>query len=165
MPSQVYSSLSILILNSQCKEGARDGIDIWYMGIMTIGIHIPSYIFQIFKTPHDPKSKNLQKAWQNFPRNPPTPSDHSVFGKIFRELTLKAKIRLNMIPFHVRANINLLSQGIFSQIGCQWISVIQERALAREGRLTTGCPCIPDQDSSKSLHFRQYCFRFVDYIR
>ena len=25
--------LSLLILNSQCEEGARDGIDIWYMGI------------------------------------------------------------------------------------------------------------------------------------
>ena len=23
----------LLILNSQCEEGARDGIDIWYMGI------------------------------------------------------------------------------------------------------------------------------------
>ena len=29
-------SLSILILNSQCEEGARDGIDIWYMWIITI---------------------------------------------------------------------------------------------------------------------------------
>ena len=27
-------SLSILILNSQCEEGARDGIDIWYIGII-----------------------------------------------------------------------------------------------------------------------------------
>ena len=27
-------SLSILILNSQCEEGARDGIDIWYVGII-----------------------------------------------------------------------------------------------------------------------------------
>ena len=29
-------SLSILILNSQCEEGARDGIDIWYMGIIIV---------------------------------------------------------------------------------------------------------------------------------
>ena len=27
-------SLRILILNSQCEEGARDGIDIWYIGII-----------------------------------------------------------------------------------------------------------------------------------
>ena len=27
-------SLNILILNSQCEEGARDGIVIWYMGII-----------------------------------------------------------------------------------------------------------------------------------
>ena len=27
-------SLIILILNSQCEEGARDGIDIWYTGII-----------------------------------------------------------------------------------------------------------------------------------
>ena len=27
-------SLTILMLNSQCEEGARDGIDIWYMGII-----------------------------------------------------------------------------------------------------------------------------------
>ena len=26
-------TLSMLILNSQCEEGARDGIDIWYKGI------------------------------------------------------------------------------------------------------------------------------------
>ena len=31
-------SLSILILNSQCKEGARDGIDIWYMVITLLFI-------------------------------------------------------------------------------------------------------------------------------
>ena len=29
-------SLSLLILNSQCEEGARDGIDIWCMGIISI---------------------------------------------------------------------------------------------------------------------------------
>ena len=27
-------SLSIFILNPLCEEGARDGIDIWYMGIL-----------------------------------------------------------------------------------------------------------------------------------
>ena len=27
-------SMSILIQNSQCEGGARDGIDIWYMGII-----------------------------------------------------------------------------------------------------------------------------------
>ena len=27
-------SLGILILNSQCEDGAREGIDIWYMGII-----------------------------------------------------------------------------------------------------------------------------------
>ena len=27
-------SLSVPILNSQCEEGARDGIDIWYVGII-----------------------------------------------------------------------------------------------------------------------------------
>ena len=29
----ITQSLNKLILNSQCEEGARDGIDIWYMGI------------------------------------------------------------------------------------------------------------------------------------
>ena len=29
-------SLSILILNSQCEEGDRDDIDIWYMGIIIL---------------------------------------------------------------------------------------------------------------------------------
>ena len=29
-------SLIILILNSQCEEGARDGIGIWYKGITYI---------------------------------------------------------------------------------------------------------------------------------
>ena len=32
-------SLSILILNSQCDEGARDGIDIWYMGIIILFLY------------------------------------------------------------------------------------------------------------------------------
>ena len=32
-------SLSILILNSHCEEGARDGNDIWYLGI-TIFDHV-----------------------------------------------------------------------------------------------------------------------------
>ena len=38
-------SLSILILNSQCEEGARDGIDIWHMGIIRI---FASEYFPIF---------------------------------------------------------------------------------------------------------------------
>ena len=29
-------SLNILILDSQCEEGARDDIDIWYMGIIRV---------------------------------------------------------------------------------------------------------------------------------
>ena len=30
----IILNLSILIPNSQCEVGARDGIDIWYMGII-----------------------------------------------------------------------------------------------------------------------------------
>ena len=31
-------SLSILMLNSQCEEGARDGFDIWYIGVILQGV-------------------------------------------------------------------------------------------------------------------------------
>ena len=30
-------TLSLSILNSQCEKGARDSIDIWYMGVEIIG--------------------------------------------------------------------------------------------------------------------------------
>ena len=32
----IKMSLSILILRSQCVEGARDSIDIWYVGIICL---------------------------------------------------------------------------------------------------------------------------------
>ena len=41
-------SLSILILHSQCEEGARDGIDIWYMEITCSSFHFDTgYPFEL----------------------------------------------------------------------------------------------------------------------
>ena len=38
-------NLSMLILNSQCEEGARDGIDNWYMGIKPVVVNIPAILW------------------------------------------------------------------------------------------------------------------------
>ena len=35
----VTLSLSVPILISQCEEGARDGIDIWYVGIIILFLY------------------------------------------------------------------------------------------------------------------------------
>ena len=45
----VTLSLSIQILNSQCEEGVRDGIDIWYMGIIGGSLILLTYALSLFR--------------------------------------------------------------------------------------------------------------------